>query len=537
MEFTKSKRSGKTPQPPSNAPIIPRAPSFERKRRPNRADKIHEGETDRNQHRTKVPSTEQDPIPPKISHEVEQAEAEEGPRAHHQRQSESKMAWDKGLEGLLSEERPSHPRGRESHMDEDPYSYQWPSRSARVTEEYANEIEDRHIYSKLSEILLVGHYFCSLDVDHYLLVKSNAYDLENHCQSEHDYFGVEWIASSHSSHAIALASVLQWSIDPNGSLIGRMERRENTREMVIKSKDAIMKTPDIEQAIDKMQEREQKQVYLERCKLVARLQSPSFPPSDLIYEQVINRIFDFKDYNVRKIFEGQQRRALRLNIEELFRDSEARPPKEPAIKSQSNISNLQLIRYPKPFPELLGSEGTAMRQNQGISGADQSSPGEEESGISVDKVDQENPRAYPPERDQENHWEQPPLASRNGNEQGPSLRQSNEESRGDGKQLVIMPRNSREEKLSQRRSTENSLSDREQSLVIYRTARLQIPAPEDRDASSTSQILRSNDSAAAKGMRTLLIYRAVLFAGLCDLAADTSCVFETELGRRVVQVL
>lgn len=39
------------------------------------------------------------------------------------------------------------------------------------------------------------------------------------------------------------------------------------------------------------------------------------------------------------------------------------------------------------------------------------------------------------------------------------------------------------------------------------------------------------------GIRTLLLYRAVLFAALCALVPDTSCVFDTELGRRVVQVL
>ena len=53
----------------------------------------------------------------------------------------------------------------------------------------------------------------------------------------------------------------------------------------------------------------------------------------------------------------------------------------------------------------------------------------------------------------------------------------------------------------------------------------------------SSQMIRGRGSAADKGMRTLLIYRAVLFGALCALAADTSCVFENELGRRVVQIL
>ena len=42
---------------------------------------------------------------------------------------------------------------------------------------------------------------------------------------------------------------------------------------------------------------------------------------------------------------------------------------------------------------------------------------------------------------------------------------------------------------------------------------------------------------ADAGMETLLVYRGLLFAALAALAADTSCVFETELGRRVVHVL
>ena len=53
----------------------------------------------------------------------------------------------------------------------------------------------------------------------------------------------------------------------------------------------------------------------------------------------------------------------------------------------------------------------------------------------------------------------------------------------------------------------------------------------------SKQLIRGKASPADMGMRTLLVYRAVLFATLCALAADTSCVYETELGRRIVQVL
>ena len=64
----------------------------------------------------------------------------------------------------------------------------------------------------------------------------------------------------------------------------------------------------------------------------------------------------------------------------------------------------------------------------------------------------------------------------------------------------------------------------------------QASGPESPLAGS-KQLIRGKASPADVGMRTLLVYRAVLFAMLCALAADTSCVFETELGRRVVQVL
>ena len=70
-----------------------------------------------------------------------------------------------------------------------------------------------------------------------------------------------------------------------------------------------------------------------------------------------------------------------------------------------------------------------------------------------------------------------------------------------------------------------------------RSRRLRIPELEQGHSSASSQIIRGRPSAADEGMKALLIYRAVLFATLCALAADTSCVFETELGRRVVQVL
>ena len=59
----------------------------------------------------------------------------------------------------------------------------------------------------------------------------------------------------------------------------------------------------------------------------------------------------------------------------------------------------------------------------------------------------------------------------------------------------------------------------------------------DSTLAGSSQLLRANGSPADMGMRTLLVYRAVLFATLCALAADTSCVYETELGRRIIQVL
>ena len=62
------------------------------------------------------------------------------------------------------------------------------------------------------------------------------------------------------------------------------------------------------------------------------------------------------------------------------------------------------------------------------------------------------------------------------------------------------------------------------------------PRPNSTMAGS-SQLLRGKGSPADIGMRTLLVYRAALFAALCALAADTSCDYETELGRRIVQVL
>lgn len=69
------------------------------------------------------------------------------------------------------------------------------------------------------------------------------------------------------------------------------------------------------------------------------------------------------------------------------------------------------------------------------------------------------------------------------------------------------------------------------------SGQLEVPEMEQRHSSASSQVIRGRVSAADEGMKALLTYRAILFATLCALAADTSCVFETELGRRVVQVL
>lgn len=59
----------------------------------------------------------------------------------------------------------------------------------------------------------------------------------------------------------------------------------------------------------------------------------------------------------------------------------------------------------------------------------------------------------------------------------------------------------------------------------------------DRQVDPTQKPHEIGREEADEGMKTLLVYRAVLFAALGAMAADTSCVFGTELGRRVVQVL
>ena len=69
------------------------------------------------------------------------------------------------------------------------------------------------------------------------------------------------------------------------------------------------------------------------------------------------------------------------------------------------------------------------------------------------------------------------------------------------------------------------------------SGQLRVPETWQRHPSDSSQVIRGRLSPADEGMKTLLIYRAILFATLCALAADTSNVFENDLGRRVVQVL
>lgn len=59
------------------------------------------------------------------------------------------------------------------------------------------------------------------------------------------------------------------------------------------------------------------------------------------------------------------------------------------------------------------------------------------------------------------------------------------------------------------------------------------PATED-PSTSTSP---NPDLVTREGLRALLIYRAVLSAAMYATGADVSCVWGTELGRRVVQFL
>ena len=62
------------------------------------------------------------------------------------------------------------------------------------------------------------------------------------------------------------------------------------------------------------------------------------------------------------------------------------------------------------------------------------------------------------------------------------------------------------------------------------------PNNDHADASSTA-LTRATSADADRGMERLLIYRAVLFATLGALAADTSDVCGTDRGRLIVQVL
>ena len=86
---------------------------------------------------------------------------------------------------------------------------------------------------------------------------------------------------------------------------------------------------------------------------------------------------------------------------------------------------------------------------------------------------------------------------------------------------------------------------KEESRVAHPTHSAHFEDSVDQDITKTSDqyidpswtAREARDAQADEGMMTLLVYRAILFAALGALAADTSCVFGTELGRRMVQVL
>jgi len=100
--------------------------------------------------------------------------------------------------------------------------------------------------------------------------------------------------------------------------------------------------------------------------------------------------------------------------------------------------------------------------------------------------------------------------------------------------ILVRPKPKPRHRRPRRRSTGDILDTEHRTLV---SENLRLPATEDRPTSASSQLIRGKISAANRGMRTLLVYRAVLVAALGALAADTSCVYKTELGRQIIQVL
>lgn len=393
---------------------------------------------------------------------------------------------------------------------------------------FSDELTDKSEASDddpLDWILTGWRYICNID-DCYN-VFHNAYRLEHHCEEHHGYTQADWAADSPSAwtQEEKLAVALEWDVDAEGGLSGWINRRDSVEQISEAILGNMWKVTDfglnIEEAVEKTMSSKSRELEQEKIRLLNTCSWLSDSArSNANRRKYIVGLYEDKKQRLSRTM-SRQWPLIRSFVEVSLQKSPNQPDSLEdndmsgdraegggATNDEEGMNRGALVIYQDKRKPNRSQENSSECEQEGFTEGNNAQPQDLQV---MAPVQNKRTRKRPREPPQERHYDGP---------------RENRMTRHQGE---------RRRYISRRRSTGELRYHEDRTLP---SARLQlIAATEDRPPSSSSQLIRGKSSPADMGMRTLLIYRAVLFAALCALAADTSCVYETELGRRVVQVL
>lgn len=381
-------------------------------------------------------------------------------------------------------------------------------------------------------------YLCTIDQCDKAF--NSAYDLRDHCRKEHRYLEADWAADSLPAlkYDENLASAFEWSTNTETQLVGRMTMRPGAEgiahEIASNLEEIGLDESNLQDFLEEVQWSWMTGLEQQKRKILdTYLLPPPLPSRSSIHSNYITRIFEAQKYRLFWEFRRQWP-TIQERVDQIFQEIPGRREDGSTAPLGGTYSRPPQTTVPREARrDLVRYHGVDGGDEETTSVSATSNSNDDAMVIYRDVVEEESTR-------EQQRYEVPdkslaihagPRERRRRRQR--SLERYSKDFQSIRDQRIAVRRDKRKQRSSQR-SSQDDAHGADHSLA---PSGLTLPAPEDRPSSPSSQIIRGQTSAADKGMRTLLIYRAVLFTALCALAADTSCVNETELGRRVVQVL
>jgi len=317
-----------------------------------------------------------------------------------------------------------------------------------------------------------------------------------------------------------LAIALEWVTNADGHLMARMNSRDEVTHTAVTIMANLGNVPDFERDFEAAAGQALSSILmaLERQKI--KILGNLLVPLDVIGQNkhdagYIIRIFELKKHKYYWAADRQWS-AIRLCVAELLRQL----PRQPIIRDVNNQESLN-----RPAPQ----SPRYVRNDDDEGPIDVTNSSTKSQAIIRDDalIVWRSPSRYKGRHASSYEARRHTITQR---ARSPSRASDSDYDAFIDDGILVRPRHRR-----RRRRSMGDLRDHEPQGPILE--RLRLPETEDRPPSAQSQLIRGKVSPADRGMRTLFVFRAVLFAALGALAADTSCVYETELGRRIVQVL